>query len=82
MTGRSKSPHDLASTAEPIVFVIDDDAFTARASQIAGFAGSNLVSGPVLDGERPVCAALSLLGKFRFPAAFECSTGDWFELRA
>ena len=29
---------------------------------------SNLVSGPVLDGETPVCAALSLLGKFRFPA--------------
>jgi hypothetical protein len=42
-------------------------------------AGTNLVSGPVLDGETPVCAALSLLEKFRFPAAFECPTGDWFE---
>jgi hypothetical protein len=30
VTGRSKSPHDLASAVEPIVFVIDDDAFTAR----------------------------------------------------
>jgi FixJ family two-component response regulator len=26
VTGRSKSPHDLASAAEPIVFIIDDDA--------------------------------------------------------
>ena len=40
---------------------------------------TNLVSGPVLDDETPVCAALSLLGKFRFPAAFECPIGDWFE---
>jgi hypothetical protein len=46
---------------------------------LAGFARSNLVSGPVLDGETPVCAALSLLEKFRFPAAFEFPTGDWFE---
>jgi hypothetical protein len=68
VTGRSKSPHDLASTVEPIVFVIDDDAFTARDSQIGGLCPLESVSGPVLDGETPGCAALSLLGKFRFPA--------------
>jgi hypothetical protein len=68
VTGRSKSPHDLASTVEPIVFVIDDDAFTARDSQIGGLCPLEFVSGPVLDGETPGCAALSLLGKFRFPA--------------
>jgi hypothetical protein len=51
----------------------------ANSAGTAGFARWKLVSGPVLDGETPVCAALSLLGKFRFPAAFECPTGDWFE---
>jgi hypothetical protein len=51
----------------------------ANSAETAGFARWKLVSGPVLDGETPVCAALSLLGKFRFPAAFECPTGDWFE---
>jgi hypothetical protein len=40
----------------------------ANNAETAGFARWKLVSGPVLDGETPVCAALSLLGKFRFPA--------------
>ena len=40
----------------------------ANSAETAGFARWKLVSGPVLDGETPVCAALSLLGKFRFPA--------------
>ena len=31
MTERSKSPHELASAGEPIVFVIDDDASMRRA---------------------------------------------------
>ena len=46
---------------------------------IKRFARWKLVSGPVLDGETPVCAALSLLVKFRFPVAFDGPTGDWFE---
>jgi hypothetical protein len=35
----------------------------------AGFARWKLVSGPALEGAMPVCSALSLLGKLRFPAA-------------
>jgi hypothetical protein len=46
---------------------------------IKRFARWKLVSGPVLDGETPVCAALSLLVKFRFLAAFDGPTGNWFE---
>ena len=46
----------------------------AATPETAGFARWKLVSGPVLDGETPVCAALSLLVKFRFPATFECPT--------
>jgi hypothetical protein len=42
----------------------------ANSAELAGFARWKLVSGPVLDGETPFCAALSLLGKFRFPAGF------------
>jgi hypothetical protein len=34
---------------------------------------SNLVSGPVLVGEAPVCSLYSLLGQFRFSAAFNNS---------
>jgi hypothetical protein len=51
----------------------------ANGAELAGFGLIELVSSPVPDDETPVCAALSPLGKFRFPAAFECPTGDWFE---
>jgi hypothetical protein len=51
----------------------------ANSAETAGFARWKLVSGLVLDGETPVCAAVSLPAKFRFPAAFECPIGDWFE---
>ena len=41
-----------------------------KGPELAGIAHLNLVSGRVSGGDRPVFAALSLLGKFRFPAAF------------
>jgi FixJ family two-component response regulator len=56
MTERPKSPHELASAAEPIVFVIDDDASMRRAL-------TNLFQSVGLKVEVYSSASEMLLGK-------------------